>query len=122
MFTRCPVCKKTAESAEEMQPVWSQLALGISLQPVPPELARLVNILCIDCQEREDNLQWHFLGVQCRKCLSFNTSIDKITLIGPQAAAMANSTTQMEGNERDNEHSTMTQGQSNGSDEEMEDS
>jgi hypothetical protein len=105
-----------------MQPVWSQLALSISLQPMPPELARLVSIACIDCQEREDNRQWHLMGVQCRKCSSFNTSIDKITLIGPQAAAIANSTLQMEDNERENEHSMMTQGQSNNSDEEMEDS
>merc|ERR1712204_110370 len=29
--------------------------------------------------------QWHFLGVQCNFCSSFNTNIDKITMTGQDA-------------------------------------
>jgi RING finger/CHY zinc finger protein 1 len=84
--TRCPVCKKTAETREQMASTWSAMAMGISLQPVPPEMARVVTIICNDCEERDENRQWHFLGVQCRNCTSFNTSVEKITLMGRPAA------------------------------------
>lgn len=84
--TRCPVCKKTAETREQMASTWSAMAASISLQPVPPEMARLVTIMCNDCEERDENRQWHFLGVQCRKCSSFNTTVEQITLLGREAA------------------------------------
>ena len=48
--TRCPVCKKTAENPDHMQAIWSAIAMGIALQPVPPEMARVVNIYCNDCE------------------------------------------------------------------------
>lgn len=85
--SRCPVCKKTAESHERMAPTWSAMAMGIALQPVPPELARVVTIVCTDCEVKEVNRRWHFLGVQCRHCTSFNTVIENTTLTGPEAAA-----------------------------------
>ncbi|EJK51254.1 hypothetical protein THAOC_29589 [Thalassiosira oceanica] len=52
---------------------WAEMAMGIALQPVPPDMTRLVDILCIDCEERSANQRWHFLGVQCHSCNSFNT-------------------------------------------------
>jgi len=85
--SRCPVCKKTAESHERMAPTWSAMAMGIALQPVPPELARVVTISCTDCEVREANRRWHFLGVQCRHCTSFNTVVEETTMTGPEAAA-----------------------------------
>jgi len=84
--TRCPVCKKTAETHEQMAPTWSAMAMGIALQPVPPEMARVVSIVCNDCEVRDENRRWHFLGVQCNECGSFNTTVERTTLMGREAA------------------------------------
>lgn len=62
------------------------MAVGIALQPVPPELARVVNIMCNDCEQDEDDRRWHFLGVRCNSCGSFNTSVERTTLTGREAA------------------------------------
>lgn len=86
--TRCPVCKKTAETRDKMAATWSAMAMSISLQPVPPEMARLVTLICNDCEDIQENRQWHFLGVQCLKCSSFNTTVEKITMTGPPAAGV----------------------------------
>jgi len=83
--SRCPICKKTAETKERMMPTWNAMATGVRLQPVPPELARVVNITCIDCEESEDARAWHFLGVQCRNCSSFNTVVDRTVMSGEEA-------------------------------------
>jgi RING finger/CHY zinc finger protein 1 len=85
--TRCPVCKKTAETHDQMAPTWSAMAMGIALQPVPPEMARVVHISCNDCAHRDEDRRWHFLGVQCLKCSSFNTTVEKTVLMGKEAAA-----------------------------------
>jgi RING finger and CHY zinc finger domain-containing protein 1 len=85
--TRCPVCKKTAETPEHMAPTWQAMAMGIALQPVPPELARVVTIMCNDCEQRDGDRRWHFLGVRCLKCMSFNTTIEMTTLSGREAAS-----------------------------------
>jgi len=71
--TRCPICKKTA-THEDMTEVWAALADDIAMQPIPPEQARCVGIVCNDCEVREDDRRWHYLGVECRTCGSFNTS------------------------------------------------
>eukprot|EP00529_Nitzschia_sp_RCC80_P025056 CAMPEP_0113471142 /NCGR_PEP_ID=MMETSP0014_2-20120614/16825_1 /TAXON_ID=2857 /ORGANISM="Nitzschia sp." /LENGTH=539 /DNA_ID=CAMNT_0000363767 /DNA_START=193 /DNA_END=1812 /DNA_ORIENTATION=+ /assembly_acc=CAM_ASM_000159 len=83
--SRCPICKKTAETKERMMPTWNAMSAGVALQPVPPELARVVNITCIDCEQSEDARAWHFLGVQCRHCQSFNTVVDRIIMNGEEA-------------------------------------
>lgn len=83
--SRCPVCKKTAETRERMLPTWLSMAANIANQPVPAELARVVNITCNDCETSEHARGWHFLGVQCNKCQSFNTVIDNILMTGPEA-------------------------------------
>lgn len=85
--TRCPVCKKTAETPEHMASTWSAIAMGIALQPVPPDMARVVNILCNDCEKADTNRRWHFLGVRCMNCLSFNTNCEQIVMQGRDAAA-----------------------------------
>jgi Zinc-ribbon/Ring finger domain len=84
--TRCPVCKKTAESPEQMQATWSAIAMGIALQPVPGDMARVVNIFCNDCEVSDHNRRWHFLGVRCNGCLSFNTVVEQIMMQGQEAA------------------------------------
>ncbi|GAX29114.1 RING finger and CHY zinc finger domain-containing protein 1 [Fistulifera solaris] len=84
--SRCPVCKKTAETPEQMASTWSAISMGISLQPVPPDMARVVNIYCNDCEVRESNLRWHFLGVKCNNCHSYNTVVEQIVMHGVDAA------------------------------------
>lgn len=83
--SRCPVCKKTAETRERMIPTWEAMAAGVALQPVPPELSRVVNISCNDCERGEEARAWHFLGVQCNNCQSFNTVVDQILMAGEEA-------------------------------------
>lgn len=85
--TRCPICKKTADTPEQMAPTWSAIAMGIAFQPVPPEMARVVNIFCNDCEQSDSNLRWHFLGVRCQQCFSFNTAVEQIVMQGRDAAA-----------------------------------
>lgn len=70
-----------------MAPTWQAMAMAIALQPVPPELARVVTITCNDCEERDSDRRWHFLGVRCHNCMSFNTSVERTTLTGRDAAA-----------------------------------
>lgn len=83
--SRCPVCKKTAETHERMMPTWDAMAMGIAMQPVPPEMCKVVTIMCNDCEVVQANQAWHFLGVQCRHCQSFNTVVDRITMTGQEA-------------------------------------
>ena len=84
--TRCPVCKKTAETHDQMEQTWNAMAMGIALQPVPADMARVVDILCNDCEGKSVNQRWHFLGVQCEMCTSFNTSVERTVLVGQEAA------------------------------------
>jgi RING finger/CHY zinc finger protein 1 len=84
--TRCPVCKKTAETPDQMASTWSAIDMGIALQPVPPDMARCVNIICNDCEVHDANRRWHFLGVRCMSCMSFNTSVEQIVKHGRDAA------------------------------------
>jgi hypothetical protein len=70
-----------------MAPTWQAMAMGIALQPVPSELARVVTIICNDCEVLDENRRWHFLGVRCRHCMSFNTTVERTTLTGREAAA-----------------------------------
>lgn len=85
--SRCPVCKKTAETHERMLPTWNAMARGIELQPVPPDMAKVVTIICNDCEMGDIDRPWHFLGVQCIRCQSFNTAVEQITMTGPEAHA-----------------------------------
>ncbi|GFH57675.1 RING finger and CHY zinc finger domain-containing protein 1 [Chaetoceros tenuissimus] len=75
---RCPVCKKTVVSHRSMAAAWAERASDIDSQPMPNDLARVVDIMCNDCEEKSKNLSWHFLGVQCPKCSSFNTVVEEV--------------------------------------------
>lgn len=85
--TRCPVCKKTVESRDQMEETWRAIATGIALQPVPAEMTRVVDILCTDCEVMSRNQRWHPLGVQCQHCTSFNTTEERTVSVGLEAAA-----------------------------------
>lgn len=66
-------------------PTWNAMASGVAMQPVPAELCRVVNISCNDCERADDGRAWHFLGIQCMHCQSFNTVVDRIVLTGNEA-------------------------------------
>jgi RING finger and CHY zinc finger domain-containing protein 1 len=85
--SRCPICKKTSETKERMMPTWDDMSASIDAQPVPPDLARVVNITCNDCECGDENRSWHFLGTRCNNCSSFNTAVDQIVLQGRKAHA-----------------------------------
>jgi RING finger/CHY zinc finger protein 1 len=70
---RCPICKKTVVGKEAIKAEWDSRARDIQAQPMPPDLARSVDILCYDCHAKSHQLPWHFLGTQCPSCESFNT-------------------------------------------------
>ena len=70
---RCPICKKTA-TQDDMTEVWASLAEDIAAQPLPPDQARCVDIVCNDCHSKQENRRWHYLGVGCNECGSFNTT------------------------------------------------
>ena len=75
---RCPICKKTVLSKESMELAWASRARDIELQPMPNDLRRVVNIMCNDCETKSANRDWHFLGVQCSACRSFNTIVEQV--------------------------------------------
>ena len=45
---------------------------------MPEDLARTVNIMCNDCERKSEGRSWHFLGVQCPGCSSFNTVVENV--------------------------------------------
>lgn len=73
---RCPICKKTVVSQKSMSRAWTERARDIESQPMPLDLQRNVDIMCYDCESKSTNLPWHFLGVQCPSCQSFNTVVE----------------------------------------------
>ena len=61
-----------------MKPTWDAMAAGIAMQPVPPDLCRVVHISCNDCEQSQENRAWHFLGL-------FAIVVDTIVCSGREA-------------------------------------
>lgn len=61
-----------------MSAAWAARARDIDMQPMPVDLARVVNIMCNDCEVKSEHRDWHFLGVQCPGCSSFNTVVENV--------------------------------------------
>ncbi len=59
-----------------MARAWAERARDIASQPMPEDLAKVVDIDCFDCGTKSQNRDWHFLGVQCPNCDSFNTTVE----------------------------------------------
>uniref|UniRef100_A0A7S2CE82 RING-type domain-containing protein n=1 Tax=Octactis speculum TaxID=3111310 RepID=A0A7S2CE82_9STRA len=74
-FPRCPLCKK---STEDMTQYWDEIQHSIDLQPMPSTAdsgaPSEVAIFCNDCEENSSRVPFHFLGMRCQQCGSFNTS------------------------------------------------
>ncbi len=69
---------------DEKGDIWMGLKEDIDAQPVPPDQTKVVDIFCNDCETREKSRRWHPLGVSCRHCAGFNTTID-VTMVGTEA-------------------------------------
>ena len=80
---RCPICKKTVVSQQSMAAAWEARARDIAEHPMPSDLQRVVDIMCNDCETKSSSLQWHFLGIQCPQCSSFNTVVEQVLSSGP---------------------------------------
>lgn len=81
---RCPICKKTVVSQQSMAAAWEARARDISEHPMPSDLQRIVDIMCNDCETKSHARNWHFLGIQCGHCSSFNTVVEQVISSGPQ--------------------------------------
>ena len=79
---RCPICKKTVVSQQSMAAAWEARARDIAEHPMPSDLQRVVDIMCNDCEVKSTNRQWHFLGIQCPSCSSFNTVVEQVVSSG----------------------------------------
>ncbi|KAI1269897.1 hypothetical protein F5Y18DRAFT_371910 [Xylariaceae sp. FL1019] len=68
---KCPICNK---SVENMESQFRKFELEILSQPMPPEYrdTRAI-ILCHDCSTKSST-QYHFLGLKCNVCQSYNTA------------------------------------------------
>jgi hypothetical protein len=55
--------------------VWESLARQIDELPIPTAVETMVDIHCSDCDGTSFNRKWHFMGVQCPTCTSFDTTI-----------------------------------------------
>jgi len=80
---RCPICKKTVVSRQSMAAAWEARARDIAEHPMPSDLQRIVDIMCNDCESKSHALNWHFLGIQCGHCSSFNTVVEQVLSSGP---------------------------------------
>lgn len=87
---RCPICKKTVVSQQSMAAAWEARARDIAEHPMPADLQRVVDIMCNDCETKSTNRQWHFLGIQCPRCSSFNTVVEQVLSSGPPAEQQQN--------------------------------
>jgi RING finger/CHY zinc finger protein 1 len=83
---RCPICKKTVVSQQSMAAAWEARARDIAEHPMPADLQRIVDIMCNDCETKSTNRHWHFLGIQCPNCSSFNTVVEQVLSSGPPNA------------------------------------
>jgi len=82
---RCPICKKTVVSQQSMAAAWEARARDIAEHPMPADLQRIVDIMCNDCESKSTHRQWHFLGIQCPRCSSFNTVVEQVLSSGASA-------------------------------------
>jgi RING finger and CHY zinc finger domain-containing protein 1 len=90
---RCPICKKTVVSQQSMSAAWEARARDIADHPMPPDLQRVVDIICNDCENRSSQQQWHFLGIQCPRCSSFNTVVEQVVSSGGTSTTATTTTT-----------------------------
>jgi len=81
---RCPICSK---SVENMESQFRRLDKHLQEQPMPPEYQHTrATILCNDC-EAKTSTKYHWGGLKCEVCLSYNT-VELQILNSPAIPAM----------------------------------
>lgn len=71
---KCPLCGK---SIADLSSSWQRLDQDIAAQPMLPEYAKAkCEIYCNDCEKKTIS-PYHFLGLKCQNCGSYNTAILK---------------------------------------------
>ncbi|KAH9907974.1 hypothetical protein F4778DRAFT_455671 [Xylariomycetidae sp. FL2044] len=80
---KCPICSK---SLANMESQFRNLDLAIQTQPMPAEFqdTRAV-VLCNDCSAKTST-KYHWLGLKCSVCLSYNTA--QLQILGSGADAI----------------------------------
>lgn len=68
---KCPICRK---SMIDMSAHWNMMRIEIILHPLPDEIKKNVTIICYDCGSTTNDTAFHFIGMECSSCHSFNTS------------------------------------------------
>ena len=83
---KCPICNK---SVANMEFQFRNIDMSIESQPMPPEFddTRAV-ILCNDCSAKT-SVKYHWLGLKCAVCLSYNTAQLQILGANPEEAGQA---------------------------------
>jgi len=67
---KCPLCLK---SMVDMTNYFNNLENEINNTPLPEEYKdKYVNIICNDCQKKSSS-KFHFIGIKCNNCSSYNT-------------------------------------------------
>mgnify|MGYP002631228477 CR=1 FL=1 len=70
--TGCPICRKTIC---DMSDHWLYLDEMIENTPMPKEHPeKHLDIYCYDCEKHTQNAPFHFYGIKCKNCGSYNTS------------------------------------------------
>ncbi|KXJ97167.1 hypothetical protein Micbo1qcDRAFT_130095 [Microdochium bolleyi] len=81
---KCPICNK---SVVNMEIQFRNLDLAIQAQPMPPELRDTqAVVLCNDCSAKS-SVQYHWLGLKCGVCQSYNTA--QLQIMGTNDSAPA---------------------------------
>lgn len=76
---RCPTCARTIVNMESQ---FRALDAQIEAQPLPTPYNRWrCLITCNDCSAK-DNVPFHFLGLKCENCKSYNTS--QVRILRPE--------------------------------------
>ena len=80
---KCPICSK---SIVNMEALFTNLANIMQEQPMPEEYQNVRSvILCNDCSAK-CSTQYHFLGLRCQICKSFNTAeLDRSPMPGERS-------------------------------------
>lgn len=77
---KCPICNK---SLANMETQFRNLDVAIQGQPMPAEFRDTqALVLCNDCSGRS-TVPYHWLGLKCRICLSYNTV--ELQILGPNS-------------------------------------
>lgn len=82
---KCPICSK---SIVNMEALFTNLANIIREQPMPEEFENVTStILCNDCSAK-CTTQYHFLGLRCQICRSYNTvELERSEMPGERAGS-----------------------------------